>query len=58
MSKVTPPWKCRQVFVWTSVPVQAVREVTWSLPNDDLRLFVERNHGKELDGEYGCGHVA
>ena len=31
---------------------QVVRDVTWNLSNEDLRNFVERNHGKELDGVY------
>ena len=30
--------------------VQAVREVSWNMPGDELRTFVERNQGKELDG--------
>jgi len=30
--------------------VQAVRDVSWSMPGDELRTFVERNQGKELDG--------
>lgn len=31
--------------------LQAVRDVVWSMTNDDLRTFVERNHNKEYDGE-------
>ena len=27
-----------------------VREVSWSMPNDQLRTFVERNQKKEMDG--------
>ncbi len=31
--------------------VQNVRDVVWSMQNDELRNFVERNHKTEFDGE-------
>ena len=31
---------------------KTIRDIVWTMSNDDLRTFVERNHNKEMDGNY------
>ena len=35
------------------VIMQVSRDITWSMTNDALRTFVQRNSGKEIDGNQG-----
>ena len=37
--------------VFRSVMFQTVRDIVWSMSNDELRTFVEKNLNKEIDGQ-------
>ena len=36
---------------------QTVRDIVWSMSNDELRTFVEKSHNKEIDGQLDCSVV-
>ena len=39
-------FKCLRFVVF-----QTVRDIVWSMSNDELRTFVEKNLNKEIDGQ-------
>ena len=51
------PLKCKYYDQYAlscslSLSFQTVRDIVWSMSNDELRTFVEKNQNKEIDGQF------
>ena len=51
---ITPFFWEEYCIIFLELLFQTVRDIVWSMSNDELRTFVEKNQNKQIDGQFAC----